>query len=99
MKVAESALYRETILANCVAMRAARNERHIMSSRGHQPAEIASHGTRCHDPDPHLAPSAAKIFVSPKIAASPVAGSAFVVPSLERCMVLVPPAHPSMRIS
>ena len=28
--------------ANGIAMRAARNERHIVSSRGHPPAEIAS---------------------------------------------------------
>ena len=56
MKVAKGTLYLEAILANCIAMRAARNERYIMSSRGHPPAEITSHGTRCHDRNPQLAP-------------------------------------------
>src|SRR6516165_2551910 len=56
MKVAKGTLYLKAILANCIAMRAARNERYIMSSRGHPPAEITSHGTRCHDRNPQLAP-------------------------------------------
>jgi hypothetical protein len=66
MTVAEGALYFESIPANGIAMRAARNERHIVSSRGHPPAEIASDGTRCHDRDPHLAPSAPNVLASPK---------------------------------
>jgi hypothetical protein len=33
MKVAEGALYIEAIATNCITMRAARNERHIVSSR------------------------------------------------------------------
>src|SRR5215472_10984779 len=65
MNVAEGALYLEAILANCTAVRSARHEGHVMSSRGYPAAEITSHGTRCHDRDPHLAPSAGKIFVSP----------------------------------
>jgi hypothetical protein len=56
MKVAKGALYLETISANCIAMRAARNERHIMSSCGYPPAEITSHGTGCHDRNPHVTP-------------------------------------------
>jgi hypothetical protein len=47
-------------------MRAARNERHIVSGRGHPGAEIASDGTRCHDRDPHVASSAGKVFTSSK---------------------------------
>src|SRR5262245_56727866 len=34
MKIAKGTLYLEAISTNCIAMRAARNERHIMSSRG-----------------------------------------------------------------
>jgi hypothetical protein len=34
---------------------ATRNECHIVSSRGHPPAEIASDGTRCHDRDSNVA--------------------------------------------
>jgi hypothetical protein len=49
MKVAESAFYLEAVPANCIAMCAARNERHIVSGCGHPSAEITSHGTRCHD--------------------------------------------------
>src|SRR5215469_3224426 len=56
MKAAKGTLYLEAILANCIAMRAPRNERYIMCSRGHPPAEITSHGTRCHDRNPQLAP-------------------------------------------
>ena len=41
-------------------MRAARNERHIMSRRGQPPAEIASDGTRRHDRYPHSALLAAR---------------------------------------
>jgi hypothetical protein len=59
MKVAKGALYLEAISTNCIAMRAARNERHIMSSRSYPPAEITSHGTGCHDRDSHVTPSAA----------------------------------------
>jgi hypothetical protein len=33
MKVADGALYLEAISTNCIAMCAARNERHIMPSR------------------------------------------------------------------
>jgi hypothetical protein len=47
-------------------MRAARNERHIVSSRGHPSAEITSDGTRCHNRDPHAAPSAGQGIASPK---------------------------------
>jgi hypothetical protein len=49
MKVAESAFYLEAVPANCVAMCAAGNERHIVSGCGHPSAVITSHGTRCHD--------------------------------------------------
>src|SRR6516164_11761814 len=63
MKVAESAFYLEAVPANCIAMCAARNEHHIVSSCGHPSAEIASHGTRRHDRNPHVTPSASKTFV------------------------------------
>jgi hypothetical protein len=63
MKVAESAFYLEAIPANCIAMCAARNEHHIVSSCGHPSAEITSHGTRRHDRYPHVTPSASKTFV------------------------------------
>ena len=36
-------------------VRAPRNECHIVFSRGHPPAEIASDGTRCHDRDAQVA--------------------------------------------
>jgi predicted subunit of tRNA(5-methylaminomethyl-2-thiouridylate) methyltransferase len=58
MKVAKGALDLETLPANGITMCAARNERHIVSSRGQPGAEIAADGTRRHDRDPHLAPSA-----------------------------------------
>jgi len=58
MKVAEGALDLEAIPANGIAMRATCNERHIMSGRSHPPAVIASYGARCHDRNPHPAPSA-----------------------------------------
>src|SRR5262249_36386982 len=74
MKVAEGAFYFETVAANGVAMRAARNERHVVARRGHPPAEITSHGTRCHDRDPHLAFSASKAFVCPKTSTLEVSG-------------------------
>src|SRR5215470_7566580 len=74
MKVAEGAFYFETVAANGVAMRAARNERHVVARRGHPPAEITSHGTRCHDRDPHLALSASKTFVCPKTSTLEVPG-------------------------
>src|SRR5262249_36045989 len=45
MKVAESAFYLEAVPANCIAMCAARNEHHIVSSCGHPSAEIAPHRT------------------------------------------------------
>jgi hypothetical protein len=54
MKVAEGAFYLEAIPANGFAMRAARNERDVIASRGHAPTEITSNGTRCHDRGPHL---------------------------------------------
>src|SRR5262249_58561206 len=57
-----------------VAMRAARNNRHVFARRGHPPAEITSHGTRCHDRDPHLALSASKTFVCPKTSTLEVSG-------------------------
>jgi len=41
-----------------LVMRAARNERHIMSGRGYPPAKVTSHGTGSHDRDPHVTPSA-----------------------------------------
>src|SRR5947199_250788 len=63
MKVAENAFYLEAVPANCIAMCAARNEHHIVSSCGHPSAEIASHGTRRHDRHPHVTPSASKTFV------------------------------------
>jgi hypothetical protein len=56
MKVAKGALYFETIPADGIAMRGARNKHHIMSSRGYSRAEISSHGTGCHDSDPHVSP-------------------------------------------
>jgi hypothetical protein len=62
MKVAEGALYAQAIAANRIAMRATRNEGHVVSGRGHSPAEITSDGARRHDRHPHAAPSAAKIF-------------------------------------
>src|SRR5215472_5570098 len=74
MKVAEGAFYFETVAANGVAMRAARNERHVVARRGHPPAEITSHGTRCHDRDPHPALSASKTFVCPKTSTLEVPG-------------------------
>src|SRR6516162_5061414 len=74
MKAAEGAFYFETVAANGVAMRAARNERHVVARRGHPPAEITSHGTRCHDRDPHLALSASKTFVCPKTSTLEVSG-------------------------
>jgi hypothetical protein len=57
MKVAEGALDLEAIPANGIAMSATRNERHIMAGRSHPPAVVASHGARCHDRNPHPAPS------------------------------------------
>src|SRR5215472_5378475 len=63
MKVAESAFYLEAVPANCIAMCAARNEHHIVSSCGHPSAEMAPHGTRRHDRHPHAAPSTSKTFV------------------------------------
>jgi hypothetical protein len=66
MKVAESALYRKTIPADGFAMCAARNERHIMSSRGYSRAKITSHGTSCHDGDPHITPPQVEVFASLK---------------------------------
>src|SRR5262249_49131711 len=63
MKVAESAFYLEAVPANGIAMRAARNERYVIARRGHSPAEITSHGTRCHDRHPHVTLSARKTFV------------------------------------
>jgi hypothetical protein len=66
MKVAEGALYRKTIPADGFAMCAARNERHIMSSRGYPCAEITSHGTGCHDSDPHVIPPQVEVFASLK---------------------------------
>src|SRR5262245_15928485 len=63
MKVAEIAFYLEPVPANCIAMSAAGNEQHIVSSCGHPPAEITSHGTRRHDRHPHVTPSANKTFV------------------------------------
>src|SRR5262249_8860306 len=68
MKVAEGAFYFETVAANGVAMRAARNERHVVARRGHSPAKITSHGTRCHDRDPHLALSASKTLFVQRLA-------------------------------
>jgi hypothetical protein len=68
MKVAEGAFYLEAVPANGIAMRAARHERHIMSSRGHPAAEITSHGTRCHDRNPHLAPPRPKYSFRAKLA-------------------------------
>jgi hypothetical protein len=57
MKVAEGALDLEAIPANGIAMRAARDERHVVSGRGHPPAVIASHGACRHHRDPHPAAS------------------------------------------
>src|SRR5499427_833400 len=62
MKVAKRALYAQAIAANGIAMRATRNEGHVVSGRGHSPAEITSDGARRHDRHPHAAPSAAKVF-------------------------------------
>src|SRR5262249_47401825 len=56
LKVAGGTLYLGAVAANGSARRAAAHERTIMPGRGHPPAEITSHGTRCHDRDPHLAP-------------------------------------------
>jgi hypothetical protein len=64
----QRAFYLEAVPANGIAMRAARHERHIMSSRGHPAAEITSHGTRCHDRNPHLAPPRPKYSFRPKLA-------------------------------
>jgi hypothetical protein len=66
MKVAEGALYRKTIPADGFAMCAARNERHIMSSRGYSRTEITSHGTGCHDSDPHVIPLQIEVLASLK---------------------------------
>src|SRR6516164_6254163 len=74
MKVAEGAFYFETVAANGVAMRAARNERHVVARRGHPPAEITSDGARCHDRDPHRARSASKTLVCPKTSTLEVPG-------------------------
>src|SRR5215471_11157581 len=74
MKVAEGVFYFETVAANGVAIRAARNERHVIARRGHPPAEITSHGARCHDRDPHLALSASKTFICPKTSTLEVSG-------------------------
>jgi hypothetical protein len=57
MKVAKRALYTQAIAANGVAMRATRNEGHVVSGRGDSPAEITSDGARRHDRHPHAAPS------------------------------------------
>ena len=65
MKVAEGTLYLESIPANGITMGPARNERHIVSNRSHSPAEIASHGTRCHDRDPHFASLRRHVFAWP----------------------------------
>jgi hypothetical protein len=54
LKVAEGALYLETIPVNGIATRTTRNKRHIMSSRGYSRDEITSHCTGCHDGDPHV---------------------------------------------
>src|SRR5215831_13886482 len=74
MKVAEGAFYFETAAAKGVAMRAARNERHVIARRGHPPAEITSHGARCHDRDPHLALSASNTIICPKTSTLEVSG-------------------------
>src|SRR6516165_351904 len=76
MKVAKRALYAQTIAANGIAMRATRNEGHVVSGRGHAPAEITSDGARRHDRHPHAAPSAAKVFApaSPPSTARGAAG-------------------------
>src|SRR5262249_57095422 len=59
---------------NGAATRAARNEPPVIPRRGHPPAEITSHGTRCHDRDPHLALSASKTFICPKTSTLEVSG-------------------------
>src|SRR5262249_50954442 len=56
------------------AVRAARNAPPLVAPRGPPPAEITSHGTRCHDRDPHLALSASKTFVCPKTSTLEVPG-------------------------
>jgi predicted subunit of tRNA(5-methylaminomethyl-2-thiouridylate) methyltransferase len=66
MQVAVGALYLEAMPSNGITMRAARNERHVVPSRGHPPAEIASDGTRRHDRDPHVATSAEQGITSLK---------------------------------
>jgi hypothetical protein len=57
IKVAQGALYLEAVPANSVAVRAARDKRHIVPSCGHPPAEITSDSPRRHDRDPHVASS------------------------------------------
>ena len=76
MKVAKRALYAQAIAANRITMRATRDEDHVVSGRGHSPAEITSDGTRRHDRHPHAAPSAAKVFAlaSPPSTARGAAG-------------------------
>src|SRR5262249_60869898 len=50
------------------------NDPHTFSPLGHPPAEITSHGARCHDRDPHLALSASKTFICSKTSTLEVSG-------------------------
>src|SRR5262249_9321747 len=74
MKVAERALYAQAIAANGIAMRATRNEGHVVSGRGHSPAERTSDAARRHDRHPHVAPSVGKIFAPAPTTARGAAG-------------------------
>jgi hypothetical protein len=66
MKVAEGALYLETIPADGIAMRTTRNKRHIMSSCGYSRPKITSYCTGCHDSDPHVTPPRLKYSLALK---------------------------------
>jgi hypothetical protein len=62
MQVTVDAFNSEAVPANGIAMRAARDKRHIVSGGGHTRAEITSDGTCCHNGHPHVAPPVLERF-------------------------------------
>ena len=61
MQVAERALDLEAVAADGVAMRAAREERDLVTGRRQPRAEITADGARRHDRDPHVVPPQDKV--------------------------------------